>query len=63
MIKVERYIEVYDDISEEIIFSYRIILNDDEAITYIKPDDDIYAIFSYRLDHEQVAKLGGGGNT
>lgn len=60
MTKLERYIEVYDDISEELIFSYRIKLNDDEAISYISPDDDdIYAVFMYRLDNEQVIKLGG----
>ncbi|KGQ65220.1 hypothetical protein ACLRAA_11575 [Gallibacterium anatis] len=61
MIEVTRYIEVYDNITEELIDSYEITLPDEEAISYIKPDDDDrYAIGgAYELNEEQVIDLGG----
>ncbi|MFZ7187833.1 DUF7683 domain-containing protein [Avibacterium avium] len=60
MIEVTRYIEVFDNITEELIDSYEITLSDEEAIFYIKPDDDDhYAIFAYMLNEEQVINLGG----
>lgn len=60
MIEVTRYIEVYDNVTEELIDSYEITLSDEEAIFYIKPDDDLYAIGGvYVLDKEQVINLGG----
>lgn len=60
MIEVTRYIEVYDNVTEELIDSYEITLPDEEAIFYIKPDDDRYAIGGmYMLNLEQVINLGG----
>ncbi|MCW9732235.1 hypothetical protein L5B97_01830 [Avibacterium sp. 20-15] len=58
MIEVARYIEVFDNITEELIDSYEITLPDEEAIFYINPDDD-YAIGAYMLNEEQVINLGG----
>ncbi|MFZ7284160.1 DUF7683 domain-containing protein, partial [Avibacterium avium] len=55
MIEVTRYIEVYDNVTEELIDSYEITLPDEEAIFYINPDDDRYAIGGmYMLNLEQV---------
>ncbi|MGR6647675.1 DUF7683 domain-containing protein [Avibacterium paragallinarum] len=61
MIEVTRYIEVYDNVTEELIDSYEITLPDEEAIFYINPDDDDrYAIAGmYMLNLEQVINLGG----
>lgn len=59
---VTRYIEVYDNLTDELIASYEIILSNEEAITYINPDDDDeYAVFSYELNENQVISLGGMG--
>jgi len=61
MIEVIRYIEVYDNITDELIDSYEITLPDEEAISYIKPyGDDYYAVSGmYALNKEQVIDLGG----
>lgn len=58
--EVTRYINVFDNITEELIDSYEITLSDEEAIRYIKPDDDDeHAVFVYVLNKEQVINLGG----
>lgn len=59
--EVARYINVFDNITEELIDSYEITLPDEEAISYIKPDDDDrYAIGGvYVLNEKQVINLGG----
>ncbi|MEE3607483.1 DUF7683 domain-containing protein [Avibacterium paragallinarum] len=58
--EVTRYINVFDNITEELIDSYEITLSDEEAIPYIKPDDDDeHAVFAYELNKEQVINLGG----
>lgn len=60
MMEVTRYIEVYDNVTDELIDSYEIALPDNKAITYIKPDDDDeYAVFVYVLNKKQVIHLGG----
>ncbi|MDU8925687.1 hypothetical protein RYD26_12440 [Pasteurellaceae bacterium LIM206] len=58
--KVKRYIEVYDNTTDELLFSYRITLLDELVIKIINPDDDDkYAVFSYDLNKSQVIQLGG----
>lgn len=60
MIEVTRYIDVFDNITDELIDSYEITLPDEKAISYIQPDDDdCYAICVYALDEDQVINLGG----
>ncbi|WP_080742364.1 hypothetical protein [Gallibacterium anatis] len=60
MIEVVRYIEVFDNTTEEVIGSYEITLPDEEAISYIQPDDDdYYAVCGYELNKNQVINLGG----
>ena len=58
MIEVVRYIEVFDNTTEELIGSYEITLPDEEAISYIQPDDDDYAVCGYELNKNQVINLG-----
>ena len=57
----ERYIEVYDNNTDELIGEYKINLPDNIVIRIISPDDDDdeLAIFPYILNEKQVIDLVG----
>lgn len=58
--KLERYIEVYSNDTDELLDSLLIQLHENVAISYIKPDDDDkYAHCPYVINEEQVINLGG----
>ncbi|SUT96561.1 hypothetical protein NYR62_04155 [Actinobacillus genomosp. 1] len=60
MMKLERYIEVYSNNTDELLESILIQLPENIAILYIHPDDDEFACCSYVLSESQVIALGGG---
>ena len=61
MMNYERYIEVYDNNTDELIGEYKINLPDNIVIRIISPDDDDdeLAIFPYILNEKQVIDLVG----
>ena len=59
MMNYERYIEVYDNNTDELIGEYKINLPDNIVIRIISPDDDELAIFPYILNEKQVIDLVG----
>ncbi|MDY4279537.1 MAG: hypothetical protein SOX56_00325 [[Pasteurella] mairii] len=59
MRKLERYIEVYSNATDELLESMLIPLPEDIAILYINPDDDEFACCPYILNESQVLNLGG----
>ncbi|ACA31413.1 DUF7683 domain-containing protein [Histophilus somni] len=60
MTKLERYIEVYSNDTDELLDSLFIQLPENITILYINPDDDDeFACCSYVLNEAQVLNLGG----
>lgn len=60
MMKLERYIEVYSNDTDELLDSLLIKLPENVAIFYINPDDDDESAYcSYVLNEHQVLNLGG----
>lgn len=60
MMKLERYIEVYSNDTDELLESIFIQLPENIAILYINPDnDDEFACCPYVLNESQVVNLGG----
>jgi len=60
IMNVERYIEVYSNETDELLYSYKITIPDHLVIEIVSPDeDDEFAIFSYALTQEKVISLGG----
>ena len=57
---VERYIEVYSNETDELLYSYKITIPDNLVIEIVSPDeDDEFALFSYILTQEKVIALCG----
>lgn len=57
--KVRRYIEVYGNETDELLYSYKITIPDYLVIEIVSPDeDDEFALFSYILTQEKVIALG-----
>lgn len=47
---VERYIEVYSNETDELLYSYKITIPDNLVIEIVSPDEnDEFALFSYIL--------------
>ena len=60
IINVERYIEVYSNETDELLYSYKITIPDNLVIEIVSPDEnDEFALFSYILTQEKVIALGG----
>lgn len=60
IMNVERYIEVYSNETDELLYSYKITIPDHLVIEIVSPDeDDEFAFFSYILTQEKVISLGG----
>lgn len=57
--KFTRYIEVYDNNTDELLESYQVNLPDILVVHIISPDDDYLALCPYVLEIEQVLSLGG----
>ena len=52
IMNVERYIEVYSNETDELLYSYKITIPDHLVIEIVSPDeDDEFAFFSYNLLH------------
>ena len=50
IMNVERYIEVYSNETDELLYSYKITIPDHLVIEIVSPDeDDEFAFFSYIL--------------
>lgn len=60
IMNVERYIEVYSNETDELLYSYKITIPDNLVIEIVSPDEnDEFALFSYILTQEKVIALGG----
>ena len=60
IMNVERYIEVYSNETDQLLYSYKITIPDHLVIEIVSPDeDDEFALFSYVLTQEKVISLGG----
>ena len=59
IMNVERYIEVYSNETDELLYSYKITIPDHLVIEIVSPDeDDELALFSYILTQKKVIFLG-----